>query len=411
MENAIQSLFNYLRDILYDPDNASLDIDDLPDELKELAGGIVFFSSFVLETKKIALSLSRGDLEVTPVSKGNEIAAPLKSLHASLRHLTWQAQRIAQGDYNQRVAFMGDFSKAFNSMVEQLAEREQRLEEKVIQIEEKSAALEQGNQFFSALIHYVPNEMFVVNSTSGEILMCNESASEKIKHYESYLKDVIALTRENGNDVEISYNSYDNTLYLQVNKFSLDWYNEKAEIYIIDDVTETRNELADLEAHAFTDTMTNLSNRAYGMAALNIWIKEKKKFALIFVDLDSLKYLNDSFGHAEGDLFITRTAYELAKFSHDTITCRIGGDEFMLLAPDVGFDAANKKMIEISKILKTYRHDCDKDFRYSISYGIAVVDENSKLGASDILHVADLRMYDHKQYNKRKNQMSARSKK
>jgi diguanylate cyclase (GGDEF)-like protein len=252
--------------------------------------------------------------------------------------------------------------------------------------------------------------MFVVNSKSGEILMCNESASEKIKHYESYIKDVISLTREKGSDVEVAYRSYDNILYLQVNRFSLDWFNEKAEIYVIDDVTEARNELADLEAHAFTDTMTNLNNRTYGMTTLNIWIKEKKKFALIFVDLDSLKYLNDSFGHAEGDMFITRTADELAKFSDDTVACRIGGDEFMILAPEVGFDAANKRMTEISEILRTYKHEYDKEFSYSISYGIAVVDEDSKLEASDILHVADLRMYDHKQYNKRIKKLSARSK-
>ncbi len=45
------------------------------------------------------------------------MAGALKTLHASLRHLTWQTQRVAAGDFSQRVDFMGDFSEAFNSMV------------------------------------------------------------------------------------------------------------------------------------------------------------------------------------------------------------------------------------------------------------------------------------------------------
>jgi nitrogen fixation/metabolism regulation signal transduction histidine kinase len=52
----------------------------------------------------------------------NAFNQSFKNLHANLRHLTWKTQQIAGGDLNQQVDFMGDFSKAFNSMTQQLQE-------------------------------------------------------------------------------------------------------------------------------------------------------------------------------------------------------------------------------------------------------------------------------------------------
>ena len=66
--------------------------------------------------------LAVGNLEVTPPAR-NLIAAPYKQIHASLQHLTWQTKQIAQGDFKQRVHFLGDFSNSFNSMVEALEEK------------------------------------------------------------------------------------------------------------------------------------------------------------------------------------------------------------------------------------------------------------------------------------------------
>jgi len=71
---------------------------------------------------RFAMAIAKGDLSVTPGLYGGQLAGSLKALHASLRHLTWQTKQIAHGDLTQRVDFMGEFSEAFNSMVESLAE-------------------------------------------------------------------------------------------------------------------------------------------------------------------------------------------------------------------------------------------------------------------------------------------------
>ena len=64
--------------------------------------------------QQFVMALSRGDISLDLTIKG-KIAGSLKSLQAQLRHLTWQVQRIADGDFSQRVAFMGDFATAFNA--------------------------------------------------------------------------------------------------------------------------------------------------------------------------------------------------------------------------------------------------------------------------------------------------------
>jgi signal transduction histidine kinase/ActR/RegA family two-component response regulator len=122
-------LFKYLRDVMYAPSKASLDLRRIPDDLQTLGKGLQFFCECAMESASLAKSLSKGVLGVPLPSRQNEMAAPLKSLHATLSHLTWQTQQVAKGDYSQRVNFMGDFADAFNTMIQQLDERWKTLED------------------------------------------------------------------------------------------------------------------------------------------------------------------------------------------------------------------------------------------------------------------------------------------
>jgi len=299
MDSAIELLFNYLNNAIYDPDNASLVIEDLPEELREFGNGLKYYTECVMETTALASALSKGVLDGALPDRGNEIAAPLKSLHASLRHLTWQAKRIADGDYNQSVSFMGEFSDAFNLMVEQLTERERNLEEKIRQIEEKTAALEQGNLLLTSLIHYIPQQIFVIDRSSRNVLLTNDIALSEINQNADYLESITRLISDfedlnSGLETVIEYKHGGETRFFLISRFYLEWQSKDAEVYVINDVSETHREIASLETRAYRDGMTDLFNRAYGMKTLNLWLHEKKQFALVFIDLDSLKYVNDA---------------------------------------------------------------------------------------------------------------------
>ena len=164
MESVADAFFDYLRNAIYDTANASLEIEGLPEEFKDFGRGLKYFVDCVLETKELAQALSRGNLGSHAVSPGNEMASSLKSLQASLRHLTWQTQQIADGDYHQHVKFMGDFDSAFNSMIHQLEERRQ------ISIREKSDL----EQYIHMIISNSP-DVILVFDTFGKAVLANEA--------------------------------------------------------------------------------------------------------------------------------------------------------------------------------------------------------------------------------------------
>jgi signal transduction histidine kinase len=121
--------------------------DEVVDRLVESVNQLI--ASFA-EIRDFVVPLSQGELHRFAPTRTNVLASPLKELHARLLHLTWQTERIAEGDYQQRVDFMGDFSVAFNTMVARLAQREEALQQATSQlaqkVDERTAQLQATNQ-------------------------------------------------------------------------------------------------------------------------------------------------------------------------------------------------------------------------------------------------------------------------
>ena len=131
MNKTSDLLFDYLKNVFYGNKDAQLNLEELDSDFVNVGKALVYFTHCYNECGDFAKALAAGDLEAALPCEKNEMAASLKSLHAGMKHLTWQAQQVAKGDYSQRVDFMGVFSDAFNSMIEQLAERHNKLEELV----------------------------------------------------------------------------------------------------------------------------------------------------------------------------------------------------------------------------------------------------------------------------------------
>lgn len=159
-------------------------IDDTIDnpELKILAEKIVTLKEQYSDSYDFILDLSKGELETIP-PKHNSFANPYKQLQSELRHLVWQAQEIADGDYDQCVSFSGDFSRAFNKMILALRER-QKLSE---QLEESNYA---KDILFSIIAHDLKNPF---NSLLGfsELLSDDVKAGnfEEIGYYSELISD------------------------------------------------------------------------------------------------------------------------------------------------------------------------------------------------------------------------------
>jgi len=92
-------------------------------EVKALYDCVKVLNEKQQEASLFMQQLSKGNLEQDP-PKLNFLISPFKDLHSSLRHMIWQTQRIAEGDYNQHINFMGDFSTSFNRLIESLKEKQ-----------------------------------------------------------------------------------------------------------------------------------------------------------------------------------------------------------------------------------------------------------------------------------------------
>jgi len=146
---------------------------------------------------------------------------------------------------------------------------------------------------------------------------------------------------------------------------------------------------------AYHDDLTGLANRKHFMEKLQEQIdKTKEKIAVLFVDLDKLKIINDTLGHDIGDLMIKTVASRLQKCIGDSgFVARLGGDEFMVMLYGI---KDTKEVANISqKILYSIQQPIDlgiHTFYSSASIGIALYPDDS-LDKSSLLKFSDTAMY------------------
>lgn len=113
--------------------------DDLPDnEMRQLLNYVnrflVEFATFAGAMEQIA----QGELDTRPLLGRMAVSHAFKALQSNLKHLTWKTQQIAEGDLEQKVDFMGDFSTAFNTMTQQLKDSRDQLVDLNNQLERRN---------------------------------------------------------------------------------------------------------------------------------------------------------------------------------------------------------------------------------------------------------------------------------
>src|SRR5467141_4194915 len=162
---------------------------------------------------------------------------------------------------------------------------------------------------------------------------------------------------------------------------------------IAEDVTRQRELEDHLRRLAASDPLTGLANYRRLVDVLDLEIKRSKRtsreFALLFVDLDGLKLINDRHGHLIGSQAICRLADVLCSCCRDIDTpARFGGDEFALVLPETAAGAANRVA---RRVCESVAND-GKGPKLSVSVGVAVYPENGNTIES-LLCEADSALY------------------
>jgi len=157
--------------------------------------------------------------------------------------------------------------------------------------------------------------------------------------------------------------------------------------------------LDDLREQALTDPLTGLYNRRYMWEFLQReWIRSKRKgipLAVIMIDLDYFKRVNDTFGHQAGDFVLTAIAGLLRTHIRSSdIVCRQGGEEFALILPEATPANVLRRAEDIQSAIKSLHLEfCGLPLgRITASFGVALFPDNAD-GPDSVLRAADEALY------------------
>ena len=159
--------------------------------------------------------------------------------------------------------------------------------------------------------------------------------------------------------------------------------------------------VAELERVSERDTLTPLFNRRYFLTAIHHRMarfeRHAERAAVVFIDVNQLKYINDNFGHAAGDFALMEIAKRLAGSIRATdVAARIGGDEFGLILDQSSEDGARAQVTRLCDVLTAGpAHYDGHEIALSACFGVAML--QTGMNESDILAAADRDMYRSKQ--------------
>jgi diguanylate cyclase (GGDEF)-like protein/PAS domain S-box-containing protein len=193
------------------------------------------------------------------------------------------------------------------------------------------------------------------------------------------------------------------------NFFSIDDEKDNINYFagIISDITENKIKEQKINYLAFRDSLTGLYNRAYFMERLSIEINKAHEnneiLAVLFMDLDGFKKINDNLGHSIGDKLLKEVATRFEKqIRKDDIISRLGGDEFIILIKNI-INIENV-VLAVQRIMSVFKYPYligEYKIYVSASIGISIY-PNDGVNSEVLIRNADIAMYNAKDSGKNK---------
>ena len=230
--------------------------------------------------------------------------------------------------------------------------------------------------------------------------------SQKMSGLEDELKRIditkstsyqLTLSEKNPfNNFTVSVNKLLSHIHMYLNELKA---TEEELIAQVDEINRQKEYINFIAEH---DSLTQLPNRRKFLEALNDALLQKRSGAVILLDLDNFKSINDTLGHVFGDKVLQHISEKLSKIASETVfVSRFGGDEFLILCLE------NPSVIDIKALVKSIKHIFSKriniegnEIEIKFSMGITMFPEDSN-DVNQLIMNADLALYSVK--NKGKN--------
>lgn len=291
---------------------------------------------------------------------------------------------------------VNDLVEAFTEMREQVQARQQRLEiildhaaEGILTFD-TNGRIESINKAAKEVFGYAESELL---DEDIQLIMPNVF-SDPHTHPERFLAEKVhAMIGHEGEAIGQHKDGTRFPLAVKVSRITLRGH----ELFtaLVADISERKALLNNLKIMAEHDGLTQLYNRSYFMQELERIVerarRDKQGYALLYLDLDNFKYVNDTLGHLAGDRLLIEVAQILKKRVRTSdLICRLGGDEFTVLLYNISATHA----LAVAELFRaaladyTFRHQGEQ-VRIGCSIGVAVLGAQANNGET-ILSQADI---------------------
>ena len=250
--------------------------------------------------------------------------------------------------------------------------------------------------------------IYVTDQNTGRMLFANQIlkntfAKELMDHnFDALLQS--SIHKDKTRTVSVVYHAEKETWYDLLCK-EIAWVDgKKANLYSLYDITDKKLYQRRIEQQAYTDFLTGLYNRMCCERDLARQIDQAKKIggkgALLYLDLDDFKHINDGLGHQYGDVLLKSISHALKRINGIENTCyRMGGDEFVIIIPPDSYPRFENIVEDIKKIFSKPWFLKDADYYCTMSMGIVTFPDAGD-SVTDLIKKADIAMYEAKKTGK-----------
>lgn len=274
--------------------------------------------------------------------------------------------------------------------------------------QEQKANLASSYMALEAILDNVGCAIYVKDVRNGRMLFANRRLRNTFgkelqqRTFDDLLQHAIDNSRTKGY-YEFQHEEKEHWYDLEFKEIS--WVDGKnAILYSLYDITDKKRYQRRIEQQAYTDFLTGLYNRMCCERDLARQIDEVNKNhetgALLYLDLDDFKHINDGLGHRYGDALLKAISHALQRVHGIENTCyRMGGDEFVILVPPKSYSEFDRILKQIQEIFAKPWFLKDSDYYCTMSMGVVTFcDANESV--SELIKKADIAMYESKKRGK-----------
>lgn len=260
-----------------------------------------------------------------------------------------------------------------------------------------------ANDAFSRLSGYPFQEMW--GKTPGQLVRCNVQDQP---FWAAFWETLNAKKSWRGEVVNRNKHGERFVITQSVTPILADDGSTTHFIAVQEDITEKKASLQQMEYMATHDSLTELANRTWLMEYLQISLiqtkRHHKQLAILFLDLDHFKYVNDTMGHGQGDELLKQVAQRLTGCVFDgDLVARLGGDEFVILLTGITLDTVSRVADKVINLFDQPFVISGQQQRMTTSIGISLYPEDGG-DAQTLLRKADTAMYHAKSIGKNRYQ-------